>query len=111
VHPFNSSEPHWFLRTAAARPKAQGLTANEPFAVTDRKRDGELSRHGARPSHNYRAPCAPAAERASLTVDDRAIRDEVRVEHDARMLAAQQRLQGALAGFDRLAPQVFAVEL
>jgi len=26
------------------------------------------------------------------------------------MLAAQQRLQGALAGFDRLAPQVFAVE-
>src|ERR1700730_5217363 len=54
---------------------------------------------------------ALATERASLTVDDRAIRDEVRVERDARMLAAQQRLQGALAGFDRLAPQVFAVEL
>jgi hypothetical protein len=50
VHPFNSSEPHWFLRTAAACPKAQGLTANEPFAVTHRKRGGERSRGGARPS-------------------------------------------------------------
>jgi len=27
------------------------------------------------------------------------------------MLAAQQRLQGALAGFDRLATQILAVEL
>ena len=53
---------------------------------------------------------ALATERASLTVDDRTIRDEVRVERDARMLAAQQRLQGALAGFDWLAPQFFAVE-
>jgi hypothetical protein len=35
----------------------------------------------------------------------------VRVERNARTLAAQQRLQGALAGFDRLAAQVFAVEL
>jgi hypothetical protein len=35
----------------------------------------------------------------------------VRVERDARMLAAQQRLQGALAGFDRLATQILAVEL
>ena len=35
----------------------------------------------------------------------------MRVEHDARRLAAQQRLQGALAGFDRLATQVLAVEL
>jgi hypothetical protein len=35
----------------------------------------------------------------------------VRVERDARMLTAEQRLQGALAGFDRFAPQVFAVEL
>jgi hypothetical protein len=39
------------------------------------------------------------------------VRDEVHVEHDARMLAAQQRLQGALAGFDRYAPQVLTVEL
>jgi hypothetical protein len=54
---------------------------------------------------------ALAAERASLTVDDSAIRDEVRVERNARMLAAQQRLQGALAGFDRLAAQILAVEL
>jgi hypothetical protein len=38
------------------------------------------------------------------------VRDEVRVEHDARMLAAQ-RHQGALAGFDRYAPQVLTVEL
>ena len=32
---------------------------------------------------------ALAAERASLTIDDHAIRDEVRVERDARVLAAQ----------------------
>jgi hypothetical protein len=35
----------------------------------------------------------------------------VRVEHDARVLAAQQRPQGALAGFNRLATQILAVEL
>jgi hypothetical protein len=32
----------------------------------------------------------------------------VRVERDARMLATQQRLQGALAGFDRLATQILS---
>ena len=51
-----------------------------------------------------------AAKRTSLAVDDRTIGDEVRVEHDARMLAAQQRLQGALASFNRLATQILAVE-
>jgi len=52
---------------------------------------------------------ALAAERVSLAVNDRAVRDEMRVEHDARMFAAQQRLQGPLAGFDRRAPQTLAV--
>jgi hypothetical protein len=35
----------------------------------------------------------------------------MRVERDARMLAAQKRLQGALAGFNRLATQILAIEL
>jgi hypothetical protein len=49
---------------------------------------------------------ALAAERTSLPVDDCAIRDAVRVERNARMLAAQQGLKGTLAGFDRLATQI-----
>jgi hypothetical protein len=36
---------------------------------------------------------------------------EVRIEGNSGVLAAQQRLQGALAGFDRLATQILAVEL
>jgi hypothetical protein len=36
---------------------------------------------------------------------------KVRVERDASMFAAQQRLQGALTGFDRLGTQILAVEL
>jgi hypothetical protein len=35
----------------------------------------------------------------------------MRIERDTRMLAAQQRLPGALAGFDQLATQILAVKL
>jgi hypothetical protein len=35
----------------------------------------------------------------------------MRIERDARMLAAQQRLPDALAGFDQLATQILAVKL
>jgi hypothetical protein len=51
------------------------------------------------------------SERTGPPVDDCAIRGSVRIERDSHMLAAQQRLQGALAGFDRLATQILAVEL
>jgi hypothetical protein len=54
---------------------------------------------------------ALATDRTSPTTDDRAIRDEMRIERDTRMLAAQQRLPGALAGFDQLATQILAVKL
>jgi hypothetical protein len=53
---------------------------------------------------------ALAAKRASLAIDDCAIRSEVLVEHDARMFAAQQRLQGQFACFNWRAPQILAVE-
>ena len=67
-----------------------------------------FSHQSARPERYGRAQAlrhdALAAERASLPVNDRAIRDEVRVEHDALMLAAQKRSQ---RGFD----PILAVEL
>jgi hypothetical protein len=45
-----------------------------------------------------------------VLVDDRAVTLEVLVEHDGRWGGFQQLGERTLAGFDRLTPQIVAVE-